>query len=209
MLGCHFSVQTHFFVRAKSTINNKDDASFAQRIDRPTMKSFLVSVAVATFLRLSLTKASTAEQRKAEFRQLVLDNYGEPEFFQGCNGFSLEWEGLSADESLPAQTCSGEDDPKKRDYSGTNFFFGRNAGPAVFAYEGLPIPEINLEILKCRALLEDNTSSVRDFDLTIVVRMLFLAGDNTAVVQDLTNYFQQQYDNGNLRLWLTADEPQN
>lgn len=149
------------------------------------------------------TKASMAEERKAEYRQLVLDNYGEPEFFGGCDGFEDEWVGLSINENLPATTCS------KRDFSGTNFLYASNAGPAVFAYEGLPIPELNLDIIKCRALLEENASSYRDFDLSILIRVLFLGDENSEVIQNLQSFLQEQYDNRNLRLWLTKEETQN
>lgn len=96
------------------------------------------------------SSATSAEERKAEFRQLVLANYGKPVTLGGCGAFK----GPSADAVLPAKTCSGN-----RDYDGTNFVQGRNGGIAILAYENQPVPSFPIEVLKCLALTEAFDSS--------------------------------------------------
>jgi hypothetical protein len=152
--------------------------------------------------------SSSAAQRKAAFRQLVLTNYGQPITLGSCGVLT----GPAANDVIPATTCDGDDTVGNRDLTGTNFVLGRNGGIAVLAYENpnQPVPSFPLEVIKCAALTDTfRTSSSTDFDLALLLRTWLLLDRNLAQAQELEDYIQERYDNGYLRLWLTADEPRN
>lgn len=175
------------------------------------MKVLLVAPLVSQLLRRSCCLASTVADRQAEYRQIVVENYNDPLFVEGCDCSACgpEFKGEDGSDIFSGFTSCFESQ-FTRDFAQSDALLTReNPAPIVFAYENLPIPPFALEGLKCKALLDEGFSTVRDFSLTMIVRTLHLVPANSTAASGIESFLQEQYDLGSLRLWLQKDEKEN
>ena len=174
------------------------------------MKALLVATIATQLLYRSCCLSSTAvADRQAEYRQIVVENYNNPLFFEGCDCSACAPELKGGSDTFSGFTSCFESE-FTQDFARSDALLTReNPAPIVFAFENLPIPPFALEGLKCKALLDEGFSTVRDFSLTMVVRTLYLVPANSTVASGIESFLQEQYDLGTLRLWLQKDEDEN
>lgn len=161
------------------------------------MAPLIVSILLSIVLPLA---SGTTEDRKAAFRQAVIDRYDETTEIDTCK--CAERDNIS----FPPPTDCGIEE-QGSNYIGANAISGSNPGIAVFPFMGLPIPneDAALDDLLCRVVCDEQTTG--DFSLTVVMRTLGHA-DSTLQTKILTR-LQELYDAGDLRLWADTGEDHN
>lgn len=152
-----------------------------------------------------VTGSTTTEERKAAFRQAVIDNYDETTSLTSCPCSDDDEDRLARLTFPPPIDCGNE--MRGNNFRGTNIVDGFNSGIAVFPFSNLTIPREDeaLDNLFCRVFCEERSTG--DFSLTLLMRTL---GHGDAALQSKPiNRLQESYDSGELRLWQAPGEDHN
>jgi hypothetical protein len=128
----------------------------------------------------AVSAATASEDRKAVYRQAVVENYGD---------------------SIPSQPCPC--DPNPPNTTARQLVAFRDPTIPVWPFERLPLPEGTLERVLCRITCEK--SSTGDMDMNQLVRALYFMKSETDRAE-IINALQALYDAGELPFWLQPRE---